>query len=86
MTDHHPSKPGKAGPDRRTILQTIGAAGIATATNWPTQSKADMTPTQTTVSPGFASGWQIRSFETCLMKSHSVNSTAAEPNARNENG
>ena len=54
MTDHDPSKPGKPGPDRRTVLQTIGAAGIATATNWPTQSKADMTPTQTPVSPGFA--------------------------------
>ena len=54
MSDRDPSEPGKPGLDRRTVLQTIGAAGIATATNWPTPSKADMTPTKTTVSPGYA--------------------------------
>lgn len=54
MSDRDPFEPGQSGPDRRTVLQTIGAAGIAaTATNWPTQSKADMTPPQTPVSPGY---------------------------------
>ncbi|CAM5360408.1 Carbon monoxide dehydrogenase small chain OS=Afipia felis OX=1035 GN=cutS_3 PE=4 SV=1 [Afipia felis] len=40
MTDIKSSTPGRSGPDRRTVLQTLGAAGVAGAANWPESSPA----------------------------------------------
>jgi xanthine dehydrogenase YagT iron-sulfur-binding subunit len=40
MTDIKPSTPSRSGPDRRTVLQTLGAAGVAGAANWPESAPA----------------------------------------------